>query len=239
MGKERKVTTKRRKEIEKSLNSTSADLSVDETLKWIESYKSGFARYSESVDICITMEGIDPRKSDHSIKGSVDLPFGVGKDVKVLAFVDDNYINDAVEAGAHYAGSTDLIESVKSGKCTDFDICVAQPEIMPKLATELGRILGPKGLMPNPKFGTVGSDIVSIVKSTKLGRVKFRSNKAGIVHAMVGNIYFPAQNLKENIISFISSVKKLIPSGGDINSVYLSTSQGPSLKLDINNFIDG
>ena len=200
------------------------------TTDYASKYK---AKFDESVEIVFRL-GIDPRQSDQGVRGNVIAPSGLGKSVKVVAFVEDGLVQKALDAGADIAGNDDVIESLKNGKI-DFDSCIATPSMMPKLV-QLGKILGPRGLMPNPKFGTVGEDVVSIIKQTKNGRIEFKNDKSGIVHAAVGKLSFDIAALKSNINALYEAILSAKPqsfSGIYISAAYITTSQGPSIALDL------
>ncbi len=204
---------------------------LEEAIKIIK--ESSFARFDESVDLAIKL-GIDPRKSDQMVKGSVVLPHGIGKKVRVLVFAKGEKEKEAVEAGADIVGAEDLVEKITKG-WLDFDKAVATPDIM-GLVGRLGKILGPRGLMPNPKLGTVTFDIAKAVKEIKAGKVEFKSEKAGIVHVPIGKVSFDTQKLKENALAVIDSVLKAKPStskGRYLKKVSISSTMGPGITIDI------
>jgi large subunit ribosomal protein L1 len=178
--------------------------------------------------------GVDPRHSDQMVRGVVSLPAGTGKNVRVAVICKDEKFDDAKAAGADLVGSNELIDEIKSGKI-NFDVCITTPDMM-GLVGQVARILGPKGLMPNPKLGTVTVDITTAVKNAKSGQVEFRVEKAGIIHAGIGKLSFSNEDLVNNAKSFISAVVKAKPSGAKgvyLKGVYLSSTMGPSVKVDL------
>lgn len=187
-------------------------------------------KFAESLDCAIRL-GVDPRHADQMVRGSVSLPNGTGKTVKVLAITKGS-TQEILDAGADYAGFDEYLEKIKGG-WTDIDVIVASPDTMGELG-KLGRILGPKGLMPNPKSGTVTTDLVKAVKEVKAGKIEFRVEKAGIVHTSLGKISFDVDKLVENTTTFLNTIMKMKPAsakGAYVKSVYLSTTMGPGLKI--------
>ncbi len=194
--------------------------------------KSRKAKFNESVDVAVKL-GVDPKKSDQMVRGTASLPHGIGKEVRVLVVTKGNKEAEAREAGADHVGFEDYLEKIKEG-WTDVDVIIATPDAMGELG-KLGKILGPRGLMPNPKSGTVTMDVGQAVREVKAGKISFRVEKAGIVHAMVGKISFDDAQLIENIKSFISTLNKLKPSaskGVYIKGLSVSTTMGPGIRLD-------
>jgi large subunit ribosomal protein L1 len=188
-------------------------------------------KFPETLDCAIRL-GVDPRHADQMIRGTVSLPNGTGKQVRVLV-VTKSKAQEALDAGADYAGFDEYIEKIKSG-WTDIDVIVASPDTMSELG-KLGRILGPKGLMPNPKSGTVTQDVVQAVKEVKAGKIEFRVEKAGIVHTSLGKLNFEAEKLEENTKAFLNTIIKMKPSsakGQYVKSIYLSSTMGPGLKIN-------
>ncbi len=186
----------------------------------------------ESVDLAIRL-GVDPRHADQMIRSSVVLPHGTGKTERVLVFARGDKEKEALEAGADYAGGEDLVAKIKGG-WLEFDRTVATPDMMGTVG-KIGRVLGPRGLMPNAKLGTVTFDVERVVKEIKSGKVDFKVDKAGIVHAMVGKTSFSVADLRENILSFISKIIQLKPSSAKgiyFKAISLSTTMGPGVKLD-------
>ena len=191
------------------------------------------ANFDESVDIAVRL-GVDPKHADQMVRGAVVLPHGTGKSSRVAVVAKGDKANEARAAGADFVGAEDLVEKIQKESWTDFDTMVATPDMM-GLVGRLGRVLGPKGLMPNPKVGTVTTDVAKAVRELKAGRVEFRVEKAGIVHARIGKASFGADKLHENARAMIDTLLKLKPAsakGTYMKSVTLSTSMGPGLKID-------
>ncbi len=194
------------------------------------------AKFDESVDIDIRL-GIDPRKSNQMVRGVVTLPHGTGKEVRVLVLCTPDKEAEAKEAGADYVGLEEYVEKIKNG-WTDIDVIITMPPVMGKIGA-LGRILGPRGLMPNPKSGTVTMEIGKAVKEVKQGKIDFKVDKFGILHSSVGKASFEAQKLTENVREFISIVIKLKPTsskGTYIKSVFLSSTMSPGIRVDTKAF---
>ena len=190
------------------------------------------AKFDETVEIAMRL-GVNPQHADQMVRGSVVLPNGLGKTVRVLAFVKGDKEREAQEAGADYAGADDLIEKIKGG-WLDFDRVVATPDMMGSVG-KLGKILGPRGLMPNPKVGTVTFDVARAIGELKAGKVEFRVERAGIVHTPVGKVSFGADKLMENIAAVIETIVKLKPAaskGTYLKSISLSSTMGPGVKVD-------
>ena len=191
------------------------------------------AKFDESVEIAMNL-GIDPRHADQMVRGVCQLPSGSGKTVRVAVFAKDAKAEEAKAAGADIVGAEDLMESIQKGKI-DFDRCIATPDMMP-LVGRLGKVLGPRGLMPNPKVGTVTPDVAGAVQSAKGGAVEFRVEKAGIIHAGVGKVSFAEDALEQNIKAFIDAVVKAKPSGSKgtyLKKVSLSSTMGPGIRVDV------
>jgi large subunit ribosomal protein L1 len=189
-------------------------------------------KFDEAADVAIQL-GVNPKHADQMIRGSVVLPNGLGKSVRVLVFAKGDKEREALDAGADYAGSDEFIEKVKGG-WLEFDRIVATPDMMGSVG-KIGKILGPRGLMPNPKVGTVTFDVKNAVEELKAGKVEFRVEKAGIVHSPVGKISFGADKLVENILALVESIIKLKPAsskGTYLKAVSLSTTMGPGIKID-------
>ncbi len=192
------------------------------------------AKFDESVDLAIRL-GVNPKHADQMVRGTVVLPHGIGKPVKVLVFAKGEKEKEAKEAGADYVGAEDLVEKISSG-WTDFDKAIATPDMM-GMVGKLGKILGPRGLMPNPKVGTVTFDVAKAVKELKAGKVEFRVDKTGIVHTAVGKISFDEDKLKENILALMDVIIRSKPpssKGTYLKSIAISTTMGPGIKLDPN-----
>ena len=189
-------------------------------------------KFVESIDVAVNL-GVDPRKSDQVVRGSTVLPHGTGKDVRVAVFAQGENAEKAKAAGADIVGFDDLAEQVKAGNL-DFDVVIATPDAM-RVVGQLGQILGPRGLMPNPKVGTVTPDVVTAVQNAKAGQVRFRTDKNGIIHCSVGKVGFAADAIKENIEALVADLKKLKPSsskGVYVKKVTLSTTMGPGVSVD-------
>jgi len=189
-------------------------------------------KFDASVDIDVRL-GVDPRKANQMVRGVVSLPHGTGKQVRVLALVTPDQETAAKEAGADHVGLDEYIDKIKGG-WTDVDVIITQPAIMGKIGA-LGRILGPRGLMPNPKSGTVTNDVATAVKEVKQGKIDFKVDKAGIVHTSVGKVSFTADQLRDNAKEFVATLIKLKPTtakGTYVKSVYLSSTMSPGLKID-------
>lgn len=191
------------------------------------------AKFNESIDIAVNL-GVDPRKSDQAVRGSIVLPKGTGKKVRVAVFTSAANVDAAKKAGADLVGMDDLAEQVKAGQI-NFDILLATPEAM-RVVGQLGQILGPRGLMPNPKDGTVTTDVANAVKNAKMGQVRYRTDKAGVIHCTIGKVDFKAADLTENLEAVLGALKKAKPStskGVYIKKITLSTTMGPGLSLDV------
>ena len=189
-------------------------------------------KFNESVDASVNL-GVDPRKSDQVVRGSTVLPHGTGKDVRVAVFAQGAAAESAKEAGADMVGLEDLAEQVKAGQF-GFDVVIASPDTM-RVVGQLGKILGPRGLMPNPKVGTVTTDVASAVKNAKAGQVRYRTDKAGIIHCRLGSISFEVDALRENLEALINDLVKAKPSaakGVYIEKVSVSTTMGPGVTVD-------
>jgi large subunit ribosomal protein L1 len=189
-------------------------------------------KFDSSVDIDVRL-GVDPRKANQMVRGVVTLPHGTGKDVKVLVLCTPEKVDEAKEAGADYVGLDDYIEKIEKG-WTDMDVIITMPPVMAKIG-KLGRVLGPRGLMPNPKSGTVTMEIGKAVQDVKMGKIDFKVDKYGIVHTSIGKISFPSEKIADNAREFINTIIKLKPTaakGTYIKSIYLSSTMSPGVKLD-------
>lgn len=194
--------------------------------------ESAYAKFDETVDVAINL-GVDPKYSDQMIRGAVSLPNGLGKDVRVVVFCKSDKEAEAKEAGADFAGSDELVEKIQSG-WLDFDKAVATPDMM-AVVGKIGRVLGPRGLMPNAKTGTVTMDVAKAVSELKAGKVEFKVDKAGILHAPIGKVSFGAEKLCENLKTLLNKVMALKPSsakGTYVKAVAVATTMGPGVKID-------
>jgi len=204
--------------------------SLDEGLEL--ALKGNYAKFDESVDIAIRL-GVDPRHADQMVRSSVVLPNGTGKEIRVLVFAKGEKEKEALDAGADYAGSDEFVEKIKDG-WLEFDRTIATPDMMATVG-KIGRILGPRNLMPNAKLGTVTFDVERVVKEIKSGKVDFKVDKAGIIHAMLGKSSFGIQKVKENVLAFMDKIIQLKPStskGVYLKNISLSTTMGPGVKVD-------
>ena len=220
--------TKRNKEILKSVDVTK-EFTISEAIDTLK--KSTKVKFVESLDVAIRL-GVDPRHADQMIRGTVSLPHGTGKKVKVLVIAKGAKVQDALDAGADHAGFEDYLEKLKGG-WADIDVIIATPDSMGDLG-RLGKVLGPKGLMPNPKSGTVTMDVAQAVKEVKAGKIEFRVDKTGIVHTSIGKLNFETDKLVDNTKAFLNTIVKLRPAsakGQYVKSLYLSSSMGPGLRI--------
>lgn len=205
--------------------------SLQEAIDLVKS--AAYAKFDETVDVAVRL-GVDARKSDQMVRGTVMLPHGTGKEVRVLVFARGEKEKEAREAGADYVGAEDLVEKI-SGGWLDFDKTVATPDMM-GLVGRIAKILGPRGLMPNPKLGTVTMNIRETVQELKKGKVEFKTDKAGIVHVPIGKVSFDAQKLCDNILALIETVNRLKPptsKGQYLKNIVLSSTMGPGVKVDV------
>ena len=205
--------------------------SIDEAIELVK--KTATAKFDESVDVAINL-GVDSRKSDQVIRGSVVLPKGTGKTVRVAVFTQGANVEAAKEAGADVVGFEDLAAEVKAGNL-DFDVVIASPDAM-RIVGQLGTILGPRGLMPNPKVGTVTPNVAEAVRNAKAGQVQYRTDKAGVVHATIGRASFAAPDLRENFNTVLDAVVKAKPAatkGQYLKKIALSSTMGPGVRVDV------
>ena len=204
--------------------------SIEEAIPLIQKVK--FAKFDETVELALRL-GVDPKHADQMVRGTVVLPHGLGKSKKVLAIAGGDKQREATDAGADHVGGEEMVDKIQGG-FMDFDAVVATPDMM-RAVGKLGKVLGPRGLMPNPKTGTVTMDIARAVKEIKAGKVEFRVDKTGIIHAPVGKVSFPAQSLIENAHALVDSVVKAKPSaakGKYLKSVTMSSTMGPGIVID-------
>lgn len=194
--------------------------------------ETSFTKFDASVDLAVRL-GVDPRKANQMVRGVVTLPHGTGKTVRVLVLCTPDKENEAKEAGADFVGLDDYIEKIKGG-WTDVDVIICTPTVMAKIGP-IGRILGPRGLMPNPKTGTVTMEIGNAIREVKAGKIDFKVDKQGIVHASIGKVSFSAQQLSENALEFINTVIKLKPQalkGTYVKSIFISSTMSPGINID-------
>jgi large subunit ribosomal protein L1 len=204
---------------------------IEEAIPLMQKVK--FAKFDETVEIALRL-GVDPKHADQMVRGAVVLPHGTGKTLRVCVIAKGDKAREAKDAGADFVGAEDIADKIQKENWTDFDSMVATPDMM-GLVGRLGRVLGPKGLMPNPKMGTVTNDVARAVRELKAGRVEFRVEKAGIVHARVGKASFGGDKLHQNAKAFLETIIKLKPAsakGTYVRSVTLSTTMGPGIKVD-------
>jgi large subunit ribosomal protein L1 len=221
--------TKRAKAIRETV-SRGKQYPLEEAIALLQELSS--VKFKESVDVSVNL-GVDPRKSDQAVRGATVLPNGTGKTVRVAVFAQGANADAAKEAGADIVGFEDLAEEVKQGNM-DFDVVIASPDAMRVVGT-LGQILGPRGLMPNPKVGTVTPDVATAVKNAKAGQVRYRTDKSGIIHAPIGRVDFQVDALKENLVALLADLMKAKPTsakGVYMKKVSISTTMGPGLNID-------
>ena len=207
------------------------EYSLEEAIRLLK--EASYTKFDETVDMALNL-GVDPKKSDQMVRGTVVLPHGMGKKVKVLVFAKGEKESEAREAGADYVGAEDLVEKIQKG-WLDFDNAVATPDIM-GLVGKLGKILGPRGLMPNPKLGTVTFDVARAVKEIKAGKVEYKTEKAGIVHVPIGKVSFDAEKLLDNARVIIEAIVKAKPGtskGKYLKKVAVSATMGPGIRVDV------
>jgi len=229
-----KLTKNKKLALEKIENGKA--YTIDEAAQLVKDIT--FTKFDASVDMDVRL-GVDPRKANQMVRGVVTLPHGTGKEVRVLVLCTPDKVEEAKAAGADYVGLDEYIEKLKSG-WTDIDIIITMPAIMGKIGA-LGRILGPRGLMPNPKSGTVTMEIGKAVKEVKQGKIDFKVDKFGIVHTSIGKVNFEAEKIKDNAREFMATIQKLKPSsakGTYVKSVFLSSTMSPGIKLDLKSLLD-
>jgi len=221
--------SKRKKAAREKIDSTKVYI-VEEALSLVKELAT--AKFPESIDVSVNL-GVDPRKSDQVVRGSTVLPNGTGKTVRVAVFAQGENADKATAAGADIVGFEDLAETVKSGEL-NFDVAIATPDAM-RVVGQLGQILGPRGLMPNPKVGTVTADVETAVKNAKAGQVRYRTDKAGIIHCPIGRADFEVPALRENLEALLSDLKKAKPAaskGQFVKKLTVSSTMGPGLSVD-------
>jgi len=223
------AATKRRKAAREKIDSTKVYV-IDEALSLVKEFAT--AKFPESIDVSVNL-GVDPRKSDQVVRGSTVLPNGTGKTVRVAVFAQGENAEKAKAAGADVVGFEDLAETVKGGQL-DFDVVIATPDAM-RVVGQLGQILGPRGLMPNPKVGTVTADVENAVQNAKAGQVRYRTDKAGIIHCPIGRADFEVPALKENLAALLNDLKEAKPAaskGQYVKKLTVSSTMGPGVSVD-------
>ena len=223
------MTQSKRKEYIDSLDDKK--FQVSEAMEFLQSAPK--TKFNESIDVAINL-GIDPSKSDQNMRGATILPAGSGKPCKVAVFVEGDEANSAKEAGADAVGMDDLAEELKTGE-VDFDVVIATPDTM-KIVSPLGKILGPKGIMPNPKTGTVTKDVATAVKNAKAGQIRYRSDKSAIIHGRIGDITYSAEQIKQNLETLLDDLKRNKPpsaKGVFIKKATLSSTMGAGVEIDL------
>jgi len=206
-------------------------VSLDDAVKMVK--ERATAKFDETIEISMNL-GIDPRHADQNVRGAVNLPNGTGKTIRVAVFAKDAKADEARAAGADLVGAEDLMEAIQGG-ASDFERVIATPDMMP-LVGRLGKVLGPRGLMPNPKLGTVTADVAGAIEAAKGGQVQFRAEKAGIIHAGIGKASFSEANILENAKAFIDAIQKAKPSGAKgtyVKKIAISSTMGPGVKIDV------
>ncbi|WNO09693.1 50S ribosomal protein L1 [Teredinibacter sp. KSP-S5-2] len=222
--------SKRQKLIQEKVDSTK-QYGINEAVALLKELST--VKFGETVDAAVNL-GIDPRKSDQGVRGATSLPHGTGKDVRVAVFTQGANADAAKEAGAEFVGMEDLADQIKGGMM-DFDVVIADPAAM-RVVGQLGQVLGPRGLMPNPKTGTVTPNVVEAVQNAKAGQVRYRADKGGIIHGGIGKISFEPNAIKENLEALVADLKKAKPAsakGVYLKKISLSTTMGPGLAIDL------
>lgn len=210
---------------------------VDESLGLISETK--VAKFDETVELSIKL-GIDPRQANQQLRVAKVLPHGIGKDIKVLVFAKGEKVKEAQDAGADIIGAEDLVKKIQDENWFDFDVAIATPDIMSTVG-KLGKVLGPRGLMPSPKVGTVTFEVKKAVEDSKAGRIEIKNDKGGVVHAPFGKVSFPAEKLKANFLSLMDTIIKMKPSaskGVYLKKIVISNTMGPGIKVDVNDVKD-
>lgn len=205
---------------------------VEDAIRLIEGTKT--AKFDETVEVAVTL-GIDPRQANQQIRTGMILPHGIGKDIRVVVFAKDDKQREASDAGADYAGLDDLMEKISKDNWLEFDVSIATPDVM-NIVAKLGKVLGPRGLMPSPKVGTVTFDVAQAVKEAKAGRIEVKNDKGGVVHAPIGKVSFGTGKLKDNFLVFMDSLLKMKPpssKGVFVRKITLSNTMGPGIKVDV------
>jgi large subunit ribosomal protein L1 len=232
MAKQGKKYTEARKAVDAKMN-----YGVDDAIRLIEETKT--AKFDETVEVAVTL-GIDPRQANQQIRAGMVLPHGIGKDIRVVVFAKDDKQREARDAGADHAGLDDLIEKISGENWLEFDVSIATPDVM-NIVAKLGKVLGPRGLMPSPKVGTVTFDVAQAVKEAKAGRIEVKNDKGGVVHAPIGKVSFGQGKLKDNFLVFMDTLLKMKPpssKGVFVKKITLSNTMGPGIKVDTINVRD-
>ena len=222
--------SKRMREVSKLVDPTKT-YKLEEAIDILK--KSPAVKFDQSVDIALKI-GIDPKKSDQQVRGTVSLPHGTGKTVSIVVIAKGDKAKEALDAGAAHAGADDLLEKISKG-WTDFDVLIATPDMMRELG-KLGKVLGPRGLMPTPKAGTVTADVAKAVRESKAGKIEFKADKTGLVNNAVGKLSFSEKNIVENILALLQSISRAKPAsskGSFLRSLYISSTMGPGLKIEL------
>lgn len=228
---------KRYARLEKLVAEAGSSITLETAARLLKETAS--AKFDESVDIDVRL-GVDPRHADQMVRGTVALPHGTGKNVRVLVLASDGKHAEARDAGANYVGLDDLIDKIQNENWFEFDVLIATPDVMGKVG-RLGRVLGPRGLMPNPKSGTVTMEVGAAVREVKAGKIDFRVDKTGILHSAIGKASFTAEQIRDNAEAFLKEVLRLRPAsakGNYVKSVTLSTTMGPGIALDRNEVVN-
>ncbi|MEZ4700177.1 MAG: 50S ribosomal protein L1 [Rhodothermales bacterium] len=228
---------KRYTRLQKLIAEAGTAMTLDTAAKLLKDTAS--AKFDESIDIDVRL-GVDPRHADQMVRGTVALPHGTGKNVRVLVLASDGKQAEARDAGANHVGLDDLIDKIQNENWFDFDVLIATPDVMGKVG-RLGRVLGPRGLMPNPKSGTVTMDVGDAVRDVKAGKIDFRVDKTGILHSAIGKASFSSDQIRDNAEAFLKEVMRLRPAsakGTYVKSITLSTTMGPGIALDRNEVVN-
>ena len=223
-------------EVKKAID-TKSTYALDQAMKLLEETKT--AKFDETVEVAVKL-GIDPRQANQQIRAGMVLPHGIGKDIRVVVFAKDEKQKEAKDAGADHVGLDDLIEKISGQGWLEFDVSIATPDVM-NIVAKLGKVLGPRGLMPSPKVGTVTSDVAQAVKEAKAGRIEVKNDKGGVVHAPIGKVSFGPDKLKDNFLVFMDSLIKMKPAtskGTFVRRITVANTMGPGIKIDFINVRD-